>query len=222
MKPEDIKVGETYNVRVKVADKTGNRIITHTVIEDGLLTDMAATIFFEEEVAAFSSINPYEPLKLATINRIPETYPKYDPNRPFREKDIVRYKPLNGRECPAMPCDEFYREKTLTVVANEDCNHRVLVQTQDGREKYIMFCYLELVTPVEELERYIVIHNKNEKYFDVCWKDDDEPDGRTGRTRRRTTFWYHQPPKTYTQKEANAAAEAECARLNAEYRKEQA
>lgn len=88
------------------------------------------------------------------------------------------------------------------------------------RELHVNAVFLKLVTPVEEMESYIVIHNKNEKYFEVCWKDDDEPDGRTGHTRCRVTYWYHQPPMTCTEEEAKVAAEAERDRLNSEYRKE--
>jgi hypothetical protein len=132
-----------------------------------------------------------------------EPAPKYDPCRKFRRGDIVRYVPHNGRECPAMPLDEYYRVKTLTVVEDEDANHRVLVETQDGRNKYIMFCYLELVTPVEELEPFEVYHRPSE--WCVI---------KTANDLIASIYNVDIHPN------AKAAAEAECARLNAEWGKE--
>lgn len=217
MKLEDIKVGEKYKLELICILNAGNVIMFETPTGDHLPLR-------KSDLKCVSPINLYEPLKLFISNRIPETYPKYDPNRPFREKDIVRYKPLNGRECPAMPCDEFYREKTLTVVANEDCNHRVLVQTQDGREKYIMFCYLELVTPVEELELYKVNHVKELELFEVCYYEmGDDTVEKEGELHKMvmTIYWYGKSQWDRTEEEAKAAAEAERDRLNAEYRKDQ-
>lgn len=134
---------------------------------------------------------------------IPEPAPKYDPNRLFREGDEVRYVPCNGRECPAMPCDEYYREKTLTVVKDEDSNHQVLVRTQDGREKYIRFCYLQLVTPVEELEPYCV--RKYSSFYAVEKYNNHKA--------RPATYDIDFHPH------AKEAAEAERDRLNLEYRR---
>ena len=149
MNLEDIKVGEMYNVRVRVTDKTGNRIITHSVIDDDLLMDAAATIFFEEEVAAFSSINPYEPLRLDTINHMPETYPKYDPCRKFRKGDKVRVVEWNGRGIARIGMDG--------TVVEDEFNSKVNLAI-DGWTKDVFYpaCHLELVTPVEELEPFSV------------------------------------------------------------------
>jgi hypothetical protein len=61
--------------------------------------------------------------------------------------------------------------------------------------------YLELVTPVEELEPYSI--GESTDYFSVE-KDDEE----------LSLYWKDKHPN------AKEAAEAECARLNAEYRKE--
>lgn len=134
-----------------------------------------------------------------------ETAPKYDPCREFKKGDIVRYVPHNGRECPAMPLDEYYRVKTLTVVEDEDSNHNVLVETQDGRNKYIRFCFLQLVTPVEELEPFRV--RKYSSFYAVEKYNNHKA--------RPATYDVDFHPH------AKEAAEAECARLNAEYRKEQ-
>ena len=132
-----------------------------------------------------------------------EPAPKYDPSRKFRKGDIVRHVPHNGRECPAMPLDEYYRVKTLTVVEDEDANHNVFVETQDGRNKYIRFCFLELVTPVEEIEPYSV----SEATVQYLVKKDNK------KVVAQFCKLYHP--------NAKAAAEAERDRLNAKHRKEQ-
>lgn len=180
MNIEYVKIGETYYVPFTVKAISGEYV---TATTGGTL----------------------EALFLAkTLHPIPSA-PKYDPCRPFREGDEVRYVPCNGRECPAMPCDEYYREKTLTVVKDEDSNHQVLVRTQDGREKYIRFCYLQLITPVEELEPYIV---KKYSSFYAVEKRNDLKD-------RPATYDVDFHPH------AKEAAEAERDRLNAEHRKKQ-
>lgn len=190
MNIEDIKVGETYFVNVKVTATSTNRFVCQPLLGGCTMSDFAPTYFNFAEAEAF-------------YKSIPETTPpKYDPCRLFREGDEVRYVPYNGRECPAMPVDEYYREKTLTVVKDEDSNHQVLVRTQDGREKYIRFCYLQLVTPVEEVMPYSVSENL---YGWVVFKD----------TPGNVVANFNN-----THPNAKAAVEAECGRLNAEYRKE--
>lgn len=147
------------------------------------------------------------------------SHPKYDPCRLFRKGDVAVISRCKGRAI--IPIDLKVGDQ-VKVCENEEAGASFIhVIDPIGRRFFITPPFLELATPVEELERYMIIHNEREKYYDVCWKDDDEPDGRTGRTRVRATFWYHKPPQTYSQTEALSAAEIECARLNAEHRKEQ-
>ena len=73
MKLEDIKVGETYNVRVKVKYIDGPNVVAATIGQDG--KEGYRTRFLSDDIPAFSPINLYEPLKLEVINHIPETYP---------------------------------------------------------------------------------------------------------------------------------------------------
>ena len=172
-----------------------------------------------DETPAFAEIIPEN----GTKNTDPA--PKYDPCRKFRKGDKVRVVECNGRDYKDYdPYTNLQTSELYTVLENEseaiDGGCGDILIAKDNIEQEILFCFLELVTPVEELERYVIIHNKREKFFDVAWKDDDETDGRTGRTRCRATYWYNSPPQSYTQTEAKAAADAECARLNAEYRKE--
>lgn len=130
----------------------------------------------------------------------PAEKPKYDPCRPFRVGDIVTPIERDGREVPnGAPVGE-----KCTVVEPEK-NGLVLIYYAAGCELHtreIPFYHLELVTPVEELEPYNVffegrfVHvRKGERVF--------------------VSFNLNAHPH------AKEAAEAECARLNAEYRKEQ-
>lgn len=201
MNMSDIKVGETYYVRVQVDCFHRNKTVVVVQDEDGDLAYFLPQYFYPCPTA--------------------QDTPKYDPFRLFRKGDKAKPRIINGREIPKMPLDVIF-----TVTGDEDEYGAVPVEYMSPvrgllTSTTVHAVWLELVTPVEEKERYVLIHNKLEKYYDVCWKDDDEPDGRTGRTRVRNTYWYHNPPMTYTQQEAKAAAEAECARMNAEWRKEQ-
>ena len=202
---KDIKVGQKYNFTLlAIHDKNEHM--------DALFESPSGMRYYIKQ-------NDYVALSLENGTKNTETAPKYDPCRRFRKGDKVEYLPKDGRELFEA---ERLLTQTLTVVENEhEIYNRVEVKAQNGDIHSVPFYYLKLVTPVEEQERYILIHNEFEKHYEVCWKDDDEPDGRTGRTRCRATFWYYHPPQTYTQKEAKAAAEAERDRLNAEYRKEQ-
>lgn len=144
--------------------------------------------------------------------------------RRFRKGDRVRVVAWQGRT----PFDTHHGLKInageIHIVLDDEYERNEVyigMSSADEEQSVIHACHLELVTPVEELERYVLIHNEREKYYDVCWKDDDELDGRTGRTRVRATFWYHKPPQTYSQTEALSAAETERDRLNDEHRKEQ-
>lgn len=179
MKLKDIKTGETYNVRVKVLEViNGNRIITTT-------SDSAcATIFFKEELPAFSPVTPA---------------PKYDPCRKFRKGDKVRVVEWNGREIARIGM-------IGEVVANE-YNSKVELSI-DGwtKDVYYPSCHLELVTPVEELEPYYV----EEEGHSWCVRKPEPSDLYS------TLAWFSK--KRHPQ--AKQAAEAECKRLNAEYRKE--
>ena len=135
-----------------------------------------------------------------------ETAPKYDPNREFKKGDKVRVVERHGRYQPNIPCDELWKG-LCTVAEDEDfCNNLVKVRSEDGREKLSHWWYLELVTPVEELEPYYV---KNIiKGYAVCKMGAGDLDA-------SCVFWSKYHPN------ARAAAEAERDRLNAEWRKEQ-
>lgn len=210
---EDIKVGQKYKLELLCIHSGEKVIIFETPTGDHIPLR-------NRDRECVTSINPYEPLKLATINRIPETAPKYDPCRLFRKGDIVKIVEWRGRRMADDSNGGVY-----TVQEDEKTNDYKGVSIKHETKGRLIgwarvhACNLELVTPVDETERYIIIHNEYDKYYEVCWKDDDE-DGMTGRVRCRVMYWYHQSPMTYTEAQAKAAAEAERDRLNAEYRKE--
>lgn len=195
MKHKEINIGDVYDVRVKVIKKTTSditgqvEIATYTVNRDtNSPMKYEMSWFLAEESPAFSPINS-------------EIAPKYDPCRLFRNGDKVTPRLVNGRNFNSLA--EEYIGKILTVTRDEEKFETVYVE-HGGDEFTIDPAYLELVSPVEELEPYEV--SESTDYFAVAHRlTGYEP----------ATFWkeYHPDPA--------AAAEAECARLNAEYRKEQ-
>ena len=202
MNIEDIKIGETYNVRVKVVKNdfgdTGE-IATVTVDENGQAIDGEIAYYTEADAASFSSITPENGTKNS------EPAPKYDPCRLFKKGDKVRIKTVNGRDSHGLA--EKMKGKILTVLQNEKTCWYIFVSDPIGDDFIVDPAYLELVTPAEEQERYVV-EPGDLAYFIV---DKKHESGEQNVVMYMFAFHPH----------AKAAAEAECARLNAEYRKEQ-
>lgn len=197
MNIEDIKVGETYNVRVKVLKKeNGKHIITNTLDSDGCINSACTTTFLKEELSAFSPITP-------------DPTPKHDPCRRFKKGDIVEVKEdIDGRNLHAFTTG-LTLGKLYTVEEDEkDC--KLKIKNDDGYGIYA-FVHFKLVTPVEELERHTV---------EECGFAKAVYLKKNGKTCYAIPYGN---PSCFcdTRAEALAAAEAECARLNAEYRKEQ-
>lgn len=119
---------------------------------------------------------------------------KYDPCRLFKKGDSVRVVEWNGRQSLRVGRVGF-------VVKNEDASSMVELSI-DGWKNGIFYhaCHLELVTPVEELEPYKIQDTRYEymihRHLAII-----------------ATFLKEEHPR------AKEAAEAECARLNEEYRK---
>ena len=192
MNIKDVKIGETYNVRVRVKSITDCGINTFTVQEDGAC--IFHNYFSNAELAAFSSINPYEPLKLDIINRIPETDPKFDPCRPFKKGDIVEID-TRGRDIAEKAGVELGVRYTVTV--DERKNGYVSFKGDDGIEQHAMFFWLKLVTPVEE--PYFIEKGSNGYRL------------MKSNGKLLANYWETHP-------HAKETAEAERDRLNAEYR----
>lgn len=122
---------------------------------------------------------------------------KYDPCRKFRKGDMVRVVEWNGRD--------IARVGEIGHVVSDEYNSRVELAI-DGwtKEVYYPACHLKLVTPVEEQERYVV-EPSDVAYFVV---DKKHKSGEQNVVMYMCALHPH----------AKAAAEAECVRLNAEYR----
>lgn len=208
MATKDIKVGNFYHVLVKVLgiDPKNGEITTETVNEFGTSLNMEPTYFARCEKEAFSEITP----KNGTKNI--KTAPKYDPCRLFRKGDKVRVVERDGRDyIDYDPYTNIQKSELYTVLENEEevidggC---VGIRIGKGNVEYeIPFYFLELVTPVEKLERYVV-EPSDVAYFIV---DKKHESGEQNVVMYMFAFHPH----------AKEAAEAECARLNAEHRKEQ-
>lgn len=124
--------------------------------------------------------------------------PKHDPTRLFKKGDIVERRTVYGRT------DIDVRDDVvLTVTSDEDAHGNVRVQEPSGRLIVTKSVFLELVTPIEKLEPYSV----SEATVQYLVKEDNK------KVVAQFCKLYHP--------HAKAAAEAECARLNAEWRKEQ-
>lgn len=200
MKPEDIKIGETYTVRVKIRKIGETYIDCSPILEGGVLSNHWPTAFAVGELSAFSPI----PTENGRNNSEPA--PKYDPNRLFRKGDKVRVVAWNGRNYYDIDHNTKLETGSLAEISDDE-----EAEQQEGYvsvifQGYIRFvppCYLKLVTPVEELEPYSV--REYVEFYAV------EKDGAMFSTFFKGSYY----------EKTQAAAEAECARLNAEFRKEQ-
>lgn len=144
---EDIKVGEMYNVRMQVRDYANGIIFCCTVIsideKDGVQCGEEYDIC-HDEIAAFSEITPENGTKNS------EPAPKYDPCRLFRKGDKVRVVTYKGRNKTGVEAGEIgsiYKDEK-----DADVTVEVIFYGDDLWE--VDPAYLELVTPVEELEPF--------------------------------------------------------------------
>ena len=196
MNIEDIKVGETYNVRMQLVyiDEDGDYCFNMET------KSYIYRLFNKKDVE--TCVFPI--ISSDNITKNTETAPKYDPNRMFRKGDKAKTRIINGRENQKMPLNVIF-----TVVGDEDEYGAVPVEYMSPSRGLLTSTtvhavWLELVTPVEELEPYyvedgglsVMVNSRINERVVCC------------------SFHKNVHPN------AKAAAEAECARLNAEYRKE--
>lgn len=133
-----------------------------------------------------------------------ELAPKYDPSRLFKKGDKATPRPINGRKLTKLP-----ENIIVTVTSDEDDFGAVNIEYVSPNigvktSTSVMAVFLELVTPVEELEPYSVKETMSHDGWQIV--RDGLP-----------LAIYDSQRHPY----AKAAAEAERDRLNAEYRKEQ-
>ena len=230
MNIEDIKVGEWYNVPFKVKEIKGNDI---HLINGGI-----KAVCQPSELSVIGEASMPQHVRVDTSNDIDlrspiggpmhqsdddmltkqkdlfnlmngrkktGTTPKYDPCRKFRKGDIVRPCGCNGRApwgSTASSVRTLITSWTLNV-REDEARGLVRCKNDGGIIFDISPFFLELVTPVEELEPYFVEHREHSNNYKI----------RKG-GQEFVIFWDTHP-------NAKEAAEAECARLNAEWRKEQ-
>jgi signal peptidase I len=136
--------------------------------------------------------------------------PKYDPCRLFKKGDVVKIRSVFGRKI-------YIDDVLYEVVWDESCNKISIKKlTSDETLVGMPSVFFELVTPVEELEPYTLEE-------ETAYIDDEECgmlhiyyNYNGGRDKVRT--FYENGPESWNA--TKAAAEAECARLNDEHRKE--
>lgn len=178
MKPEEIKIGGVYDVRVKVMKKIpaparGDfEIGAYTVDRTTQLPmEFEMSWFLTEESAAFVEITTENDSKNS------EPAPKYDPCRLFKKGDKVRIKTVNGRDFNSLA--EKHKGKILTVLKDEEKHCNIFVETPISDDFFVNPAYLELVIQVEELEPYSIdpantnVMFKHGKKF-ATFEDDDE------------------------------------------------
>ena len=202
MNLEDIKVGDVYNVRVRVVDvddDTGE-ITTETANENGYALGFEWCYYAPGEALAFSPITAENGIKNT------EPVPKYDTCRRFKKGDIVEPVERWGRKL-RIKAGQYRIEK------DEEDNRVIITHCETGFSyAAIDAVYLKLVTMVEELEPYSV----EEPAAYVCFRIK-----KGGKTLYSIPYGEKEKDVFQTRNEAKEAAEAECKRLNAEYRKEQ-
>ena len=197
MENKYLKVGETYNVRVKVIGIAKNGV-------DAIYVDdecIAGLHIGKRRVGILRPISPENGIKNT------EPAPKYDPCRKFRKGDKVRLVPYRGRAPIMFGSNVFSIGEILTVEEDENKEYDVIVNGASHRQM-CQACFLALVTPVEELEPYFIDQSTSKNYWEVF-----------RRTAEEGNFLIASFHKNHPH--AKAAAQAECDRLNAEHRKEQ-
>lgn len=157
------------------------------------------------------------------LDNTTEKLTKHDPCRLFKKGDKVRVVEYKGRR-------PGYNKNIYKVGEDEEESGRNIILKQDGFIGHITVdaAYLELVTPAEEMEPYYIetetfdyeIRNANDDpdietilAFHIKFQDPDE--------RQILSVKSYYESYVYSREHAEADAEAERDRLNAEWRKEQ-
>lgn len=152
------------------------------------------------------------------VTKNTETAPKYDPNRKFRKGDKVKLVARDGRSYIDYDPTTKLREGAFYTVLEDESDviegGCPAIRIADEHAEYeVLFYFLELVTPVEELEISRVFNDKKMGAW-IVTKDNFT----------HAYFPYRCEVSdniANSKEEAKACAEAERDRLNAEYRKEQ-
>jgi hypothetical protein len=192
---EDIKEGGIYDVRIVVEQKRDHALLA-CALSDAEETNKPRFVFYERTVSDFRQVTPENGIKNT------EPAPKYDPCRKFRKGDKVRVVEYKGRNYTNVDTG-----KEGVVSRNETGADPAIEVVFDDDDLWdVDPAYLELVTPAEEHELYYVEDVGN------AWAVRKSED--CGMYSTQAWFSKKRHPR------AKEAAEAECDRLNAAYRKE--
>lgn len=138
MDPEEIKVGDKINIEALVIRKLHS--------EEQLITcELPTGLQFHIWQRDFEALSPANGTKNA------DPAPKYDPNRLFRRGDKVRVITRDGRTPVACPSSVG---AVCVVLENEKKGKLITLRDEEDCRLWAEFFYLELITPVEELEPY--------------------------------------------------------------------
>ena len=203
---KQLKRGDEIFIRAKFVSvfDDGDDLFTHTNTNGEEEVVKAEEYTHPENVISYLS-------STEKVIKNTETAPKYGPCRKFRKGDKVRIVPFKGRAPILFGSNIFGTGEVATVEEDEDVECNVLVNGLSYRQTFHI-CHLELVTPVEELEPYSIGKSDYNGFVNIEKK---------GKIIAMIPFG-KELHEYKTEAEAKAAAEAECARLNAEHRKEQA
>lgn len=138
--------------------------------------------------------------------------PKYDPTRLFRKGDKVRIRKVNGNLPKCRYNGVTVEDGTIGEINSSDERNCYWVKFNRTTSWCFDCAYFELVTPVEELEPFTVVHKQALQHFQINHGKLNYMTFPYGL--HKSNGWYH------TITTAKAAAEAECKRLNEEWRKE--
>lgn len=139
---------------------------------------------------------------------LPPEKPKYDPTRPYQKGDLAQVVERNGRNVTCFPSGRIKVSDIVTVAENESGDVFIKVLTDAGHEMMVPWFMLELVKPVEEQLPYVVRHNEAHAAWSIY-----------GPYNLSAVNYFYGDRYPYTKEQAKAAAEAEAARLNDEWRK---
>lgn len=151
MKVKDFKAGDTVLVRAQLQSVShyyeGNLVHFASIDAHGDIICDSSFSLFEHEMAAVVKQDEVKPR------------PKHDPCRKFRKGDVVRVVERDGRKIIGFPVEFIQAGDVLTVAEDENLLH-VDAFTANGSKVAVAWLCLELVTPVEELKPYKVVHTR--------------------------------------------------------------
>lgn len=199
MNHADIKVGKYYNLQLMCILNKENVIVFGSASGDHIPIRQC-------DLECVTPI-PSEPPTLVGPT------PKNDPCRKFRKGDKVRLIERNGRK----PFDTLHGLKLnpgeVHIVLDDEYERNEVyigMSAADEEQSLVHSCHLDLVTPVEEMDPYSVRHSEAHAAYSIY-----------GPYGLSAVNYFYGDRYPYSKHSAEAAAYAECDRLNAAHRKEQ-